>query len=127
MINLHGIVSGKHEPEFVVEGKSKQTNLWYNFSYNLCFNFSDYGCPNIGICQTCDGMQPYDLGNLGTVEFVYGEDSNHSVAAFYESKDNTTDGRVSVVGLVCDESEEKGRFEFIAEPYTQYYTFWLYT
>ncbi|XP_065888345.1 uncharacterized protein [Dysidea avara] len=127
VINLHDIVSGKHEPEFVVEGKSEQTNLWYNFSYNPCFNFSDYGCPNTGICQTHDGIQPYDLGNLDTTEFAYGEDENHTIVALYLSKDSTTDGRVSLVGLVCDESEMKGRFVFNGETLQQFYTFLLYT
>ena len=127
VINLHGIVSGKHEPEFIVEGKSEQTNLWYNFSYNPCFNFSDYGCPNTGICETRNGMRSYDLGNLDTVEFTYGEDKNHTVVALYKSKDNTTDGRVSLVALVCDESETKGRFVFNGETFQQFYTFLLYT
>jgi len=127
VINLHSIVSGKHKPEFLVEGKSEQTNLWYNFSYNPCYNFSDYGCPNTGICETRNGMRSYDLGNLDTTEFIYGEDKNHTVAAIYKSKDTTTDGRISLVALVCDESETKGRFVFNGETLPQFYTFLLYT
>jgi len=127
VINLHDIVSGKREPEFRVEGKSQQTNLVYNFSYNPCYTFSDYGCPNTGLCQTRDGMQPQSLGDLETSEFLYAGDPDHTVLAFYISGNKTTEGRASTVGLVCDETETKGRFVFNQEVYTNLFAFLLYT
>ena len=127
VINLHDIVSGKHEPEFSVEGKSQQTNLVYNFSYNPCYSFSDYGCPDTGICQTHSGMPSYDLGNLNTAQFSYGQYQNYTLVAFYFSRDQITDGRISLVALVCDESEPKGRFVFFGETYKNFFSFLLYT
>ena len=39
VIDLHSLVSGKHEPTFILEAKSEQTNVTYNYSYNPCINF----------------------------------------------------------------------------------------
>ena len=129
IINLYSLVNGKHEPAFIVEGKSNHTNLYYNFSYNPCFNFSDFGCPETGVCQTGDGVQSYDLGNLGNVEFFYMDDVAKYIRVVYKSKykDKFGQSRVSSVDLICDEYEEKGRFEYSREPVVGCYQFKLYT
>ncbi|XP_065887873.1 uncharacterized protein [Dysidea avara] len=127
VIDLHSLVSGEHEPTFMVEAKSEQTNLFYNYSYNPCMNFSDYGCPNTSICQTGDGYHPYDLGNVESVKFLYLDEG--TVGAYYESKFNDRFGynRTSVVELICDETEVEGKFEYVGEPAQRIYTFKLYT
>ena len=126
IINLRGslIVNGSH-PAYQTQGKSEQTGLEYDFYYNPCVNFSDYGCPATGICQTGYGASN-DLGNLKTVNFVY---QDNSVVAIYKSQfdDKYGDNRTSQVELVCDESEELGRFEFVSEPTERHYRFILYT
>lgn len=67
-----------------------------------------------------------DLGNVKTVEFVY---EDNSLFAVYKSlvKDKYGNSRISEVELVCDKSEEFGRFEYISEPIRLYYMFKLYT
>ncbi|XP_065887649.1 uncharacterized protein [Dysidea avara] len=129
IINLRSLVNGKHEPAFTVEGKSDHTNLYYNFSYNPCFNFTDYDCPETAVCQTGDGVQSYDLGNLNGVEFLYMDDVAKYIRTVYRSKykDKYGQSRVSSVDLICDEYEEKGRFEYSGEPVVRYYQFKLYT
>ena len=44
VIDLHSLVSGKHEPASVARGGAY-------FYYNPCMNFSNYQCPNTSICQ----------------------------------------------------------------------------
>ena len=126
IINLRGnlIVNSSH-PAYHTQGKSEQTGLEYDFYYNPCFNFSDYGCPATGICQT-GYEQSIDLGNLKTVNFVYKDDS---VVAIYKSQFDDMYGynRTSEVELVCDEAEELGRFEYVSEPIERHYIFKLYT
>ena len=126
IINLRGslIVNSSH-PAYQTQGKSEQTGLEYDFYYNPCFNFSDYGCPDTGICQTGYGASN-DLGNLETVNFVY---LNNSVVAVYKSQFDDKYGynRTSQVELVCDETEELGRFEYVSEPLERHYLFKLYT
>ncbi|XP_065887819.1 uncharacterized protein [Dysidea avara] len=117
-IDLHSLVSGNHEPAFVAQGE------YYHYYYNPCMNFSDYGCPETGICQvTNDGSTLFDLGNLDSVKFQY---QNNSVFAVYQSE-NSDITRTSTVELVCDESEMKGRFVFIGELVVLEYHFKLYT
>ena len=130
LINLHGLVSDKHEPRFIIEGKSNQTGRVYTFYYNPCMNFLDLGCPNTAVCQkqaTSDfSYYFYDLGNVDTTEFEY---QNNSVVAIYKSQAKNIDdiNRTSEVELVCDETEDLGRFEFIGEPIPAHYRFKLYT
>ena len=122
-INLRGslIVNSSH-PAYQIQGKS---GLEYDFYYNPCFNFSDYGCPATSICQTGYGASN-DLGNLKTVNFVY---VNNSVVAVYKSQFDDKYGynRTSQVELVCDETEELGRFEYVSEPVKLQCMFRLYT
>ena len=130
LINLHGLVSDKHEPRFITEGESEQTGRLYGFYYNPCTNFLDLGCPNTAMCQKKNTPDYkyyfYDLGNVDTTEFEY---QNNSVVAIYKSLAKNIDdiNRTSEVELVCDETEELGRFEFIGEPIEAYYRFKLYT
>jgi len=127
LINLHGLVSDKHEPRFTTEGRSQQTGSLYSFYYNPCMNFSDLGCPNTSLCQRVAGTsRVYDLGNLDTIEFEY---QNSSVVAVYKSKSQHPDGltRISEVELVCDETELLGRFVFVEETIQVNYKFKLYT
>ncbi|XP_065887824.1 uncharacterized protein [Dysidea avara] len=85
-------------------------------------NFSNYGCPDTGICQvTADRSTLFDLGNLHTVDFEY----QNNVFAIYQSEHG--DQRTSTVELICDESELKGRFEFVGELVTRGYRFKLHT
>ena len=125
LIDLHGIIDGQG-PAFETTGKSEQTGLEYNFYYNPCLNFSDFGCPGTGLCQTGDRVQAYDLGNLDTAEFKV---VDNSVVVVYKSKFSDSFGynRSSEVELVCDETELKGKFEYIAEPIERNYKFLLYT
>jgi len=122
VIDLHSLVNGEHEPAFVVQGDST-----YKYYYNPCLNFSTDGCPQTGICQVkVDLTYRFDLGNLNTVEFVY---QNNSVTALYKSKYNDDLGynRSSELELVCDETEEKGKFEYVGELTALHYQFKLYT
>lgn len=124
LINLHGLVSGKHEPRFLAEGKSEQTGMAYTFYYNPCTYFLHMGCPNTSLCQK--GSYGYhDLGNFQTVKFKY---QNNSVIAVYKSLSRYVDfNRTSEVELVCDKAEIMGRFEFVGEPYEGCYRFKLYS
>ena len=129
LINLHGLVSDKHEPRFITEGESEQTGRTYVFYYNPCMNFVDLGCPNTSVCQKNTynyNYDLYDLGNIDTTEFEY---QNNSVVVIYKSQAKNIDdiNRTSEIELVCDETEVLGRFEFIGEPITAHYSFKLYT
>ena len=129
LINLHGLVSDKHEPRFITEGESEQTGGVHTFYYNPCMTFSDLGCPNTSVCQenTYDNKYfYYDLGNIDTTEFEY---QNNTVVAIYKSQAKSIDdiNRTSEVELVCDETEVLGRFEFVGEPIPTHYIFKLYT
>ena len=125
LIDLHGLVSGQG-PEFETTGKSEQTGLEYSFYYNPCLNFTDHECPETGLCQTGDGVEAYDLGNLNNVEFKV---VDNSVVAVYKSRfpDKYGQNRSSEVELVCDEDEVIGKFEYIGEPIERNYKFKLYT
>ena len=132
LINLHGLVSDKDEPRFVIEGKSELTGRVYTFYYNPCMNFNfldltalDVGCQNTSMCQR-NVNDFYDLGNIDTTDFVY---QNNSVIAIYKSQSQNIDdiNRTSEVELVCDETEVLGRLEFVGEPITAHYRFKLYT
>ena len=79
LINLHGLVNDKHEPRFIIEGKSELTGRVYTFYYNPCMNFLYLGCPNTSMCQK-NVYDFYDLGNIDTTEFEY---QNNSVVAIY--------------------------------------------
>ena len=125
LINLHGLVSDKDEPRFVIEGKSELTGRVYKFYYNPCMNFMYLGCQNTSVCQK-NVYDFYDLGNIDTTKFEY---QNNSVVAIYKSQSRNIDdiNRTSEVELVCDESEVLGRLEFIEETVTGHYRFKLYT
>ncbi|XP_065886711.1 uncharacterized protein [Dysidea avara] len=131
VIDLHSLVSGKHEPTFVIEVKSEQTNVSYNYSYNPCMNFSDFGCPNTSICRTGDhdGYQSTDLGNLYNDGFLVDDLDKNALFAFYQSKYKDKFGFywVSGVELICDEAEVKGKFEYVGEPSSHVYHFRLFT
>ena len=117
VIDLHSLVSGKEKPTFATQAGD------YNYYYNPCLSFSTYGCPDTGICQvTVDRSTLFDLGNLATVQFRY---KDNSVFAIYQSEHG--ESRTSTVELVCDESEVKGKFEFIEEPIPRGYQFKLHT
>ena len=45
------LVSDKHEPRFVTEGKTSVISKLYGFYYNPCKNFSYLGCTDTAICQ----------------------------------------------------------------------------
>ena len=122
-INLHGLVSDKHEPRFVTEGKTAVVSKLYGFYYNPCKNFSYLGCTNTAICQQAVPNTFYDLGNLETVEFKYQSDS---VVAVYKSRSHGLN-KTSEVHLICDENEVLGKFQVVSEPVDDYYIFNLYT
>ena len=127
LINLHGLVSDKHEPRYITEGQSGGDGR--DYYYNPCMNFVDLGCPNTAVCQKNAydyNYDFYDLGNINTAEFEY---LNNSVVVIYKSLAHNIDNitRTSEVELVCDETEVLGRFEFIGEPIIAYYRFKLYT
>ena len=61
LINLHGLVSDKHEPRFITEGESELTGRAYGFYYNPCMNFVDLGCPNTSVCQKNTYNYNYDV------------------------------------------------------------------
>ena len=125
LIYLHGLVNDKHEPRFMIEGKSEQTGRVYTFYYNPCKNFLDLGCPNTAVCQK-NVHDFYDLGNIDTTEFEY---QNNSVIVIYKSQAQNIDNidRTSEVELVCDETEVLGKLEFVGEPMQAHYRFKLYT
>ena len=116
LINLHGLVNDKHEPRFIIEGKSELTGRVYTFYYNPCMNFNfldldSVGCRNTSVCQR-NVNDFYDLGNIDTTEFEY---QNNSVVAIYKSQSQNIDGinRTSEIEFVCDGTEILGRLEFI--------------
>ena len=126
VIDLHSLVSGEPFPAFTIQAKSEKTNKTYTYTYNPCLTFMHNFCPRTSICQEGSlSSESYDLGNLNTVEFVY---LNNSVSAFYKSeyKDDLGYNRSSEVELVCDETEEKGKFEYVGEPTERHYKFKLY-
>ena len=129
LINLHGLVSDKPEPRFIIEVESGEPGRVYTFYYNPCMNFLDLGCPNTAVCQENAydyNYDFYDLGNIDTTEFEY---QNNSVFIIYKSQGQNIDdiNRTSEVELVCDETEVLGRFEFVGEPIPALYIFKLYT
>ena len=129
LINLHGLVSDKHEPRFITEESEQTDGDGREYYYNPCLNFLDLGCPNTAVCQKNaydNNYDFYDLGNINTTEFEY---QNNSVVVIYTSLAHNIDNitRISEVELVCDETEVLGRFEFVGEPITAHYRFKLYT
>ena len=127
VIDLHSLVSGEPFPTFTIEAKSEKTNKTYTYTYNPCVAFIHNFCPRTSICQEGSlSSESYDLGNPDTVQFVY---ENNSVFALYKSKykDDLGYNRSSEIELVCDETEEKGKFEYVGEPTERHYKFKLYT
>ena len=126
VISLHGLVSDKHEPRFVTEGKTSAIGKLYGFYYNPCKNFSYLGCTDTVICQQDAPNTFYNLGNLDTVEFKY---QGNSVVAVYQSRSQNSDSlnKTSEVHLICDEDEVLGKFQFVSEPVDEHYIFNLYT
>ena len=124
VIDLHSLVSGQPLPTFIIQAKS---NISYTYAYNPCETFHYYLCPRTSICQEMPlSSEAYDLGNPDTVQFVY---QNNSVFALYKSKykDGLGHNRSSEIELVCDETEDVGKFEYVGELTELHYKFKLYT
>ena len=127
VIDLHSLVSDQPEPAFIIEAKSERDNESYQYTYNPCIAYNYNFCPYTSICQEgSTSIDAYDLGYPDTVKFVH---ENNSVFAFYKSKhkDYYRKNRSSEIELVCDETEEKGKFEYVGDPILRHYQFKLYT